>query len=463
MRIRILVMLWAAAALLPSCSERRDGPDARGTSIRVPNAVEESVSLEMNFDGRWTLDNPVPWLVISPKSGDAGTVEIRFTPIETHPDYRERTGKFTVDCNGVLTEYYVFQDGVSGVVVPEAVTSSGVEGGACHITVVGNVEYSASSESDWITVDDVTYAEPELLEDGVTESRLRTSFVNLKMAANGGDLREGTVSVVPDGEKYMVKVLQTPGTEAENRDFIRRTLVMKLTGTWCVNCPIMSEGIHAAVEQYPDHIVAMNMYDGGSGDLSYPDESYYAGELYRIEGYPACIVNDYADVANGSVSQNTSSIVSLAEEAIAGLPANTVIGGVAVVSSDSVSVALDVSAKAAGEHYVSLWLLEDGIVAAQTGASSDYVHDHVIRSTVTGHQGDLYLLESGVTGLTFRLPIPETVLEPDNLKVVAVVSSEGTYKGGLGGMVRYMDYGRVVDNVSEIPVNGTYIDFGYEN
>lgn len=461
---RIIVFMAASlsAAMLFSCDDnRRGGPDAQGDAIRVPNVVEESVTVNMNFEGPWTLDNRTSWLVVSPKSGDAGDVAITLTPIETNPDLGERTGTFTVDCGGSLVEYYVFQDGISGVVVPDAVTASFE--GTCCISLKGNVEYSVSSDDGWITVGGVTDGEPELLDDGVTESHLRTSSVELSLASNEGDeLREGTVTVSFNGEEHPVRVLQIPAAEADaGRDFIRRSLLIKLTGTWCANCPIMSEGIHSAMEEYPDHIVTMSMYDGGSGGLSYSDESYYA-EMYSIYGYPAGIFNSYAYVNNGASVQTKDGIVSLAGEAVSDLPSNTVISGVAAVASDSIDLTVGISVKSAGDYNVSVWLLEDGIIAPQSGASSDYVHDHVIRSTATGPVGDTYPLESGVTALSFRLPIPGTVVNKENLRVVAITSYVGTFTGGTVGVIEYRDYGYVVDNVSEIPVDGTYQEYKYE-
>ncbi len=91
------------------------------------------------------------------------------------------------------------------------------------------------------------------------------------------------------------------------------------------------------------------------------------------------------------------------------------------------------------------------------------MHNDVARTLLTEELGDPVTLNAGEQKVVmFRIPVPDNVLEQDNLHVVLYTTYEGTYEGSAIGIVSYVDWGYVVDNVVNIPVGST-VEFGYED
>ena len=91
------------------------------------------------------------------------------------------------------------------------------------------------------------------------------------------------------------------------------------------------------------------------------------------------------------------------------------------------------------------------------------MHNDVARTLLTEELGDPVTLNAGEQKVVmFRIPVPDNVLEQDNLHVVLYTTYEGTYEGRAIGLVSYVDWGYVVDNVVNIPVGST-VEFGYED
>ena len=62
------------------------------------------------------------------------------------------------------------------------------------------------------------------------------------------------------------------------------------------------------------------------------------------------------------------------------------------------------------------------------------------------------------------MPVPTSVENIENCHVCVWIAEEGTFEGSVTveGQPHYKDYGMLIDNVVEIPVNG-YIPFEYED
>ena len=154
-------------------------------------------------------------------------------------------------------------------------------------------------------------------------------------------------------------------------------------------------------------------------------------------------------------------INDLAVEAAEDLPANTMAAGSSRIEDGNIVVDLSIVSKQAGEYLVSVFVLEDGMVYEQLGGSSDYVHNNVARAEMTPMWGEaVSLTANGLLERTFSIPVPESVLDTDNLHILVMLNREGSFTGSAQYAI-YGDYGYVMDNAVSIPVNGFAV-FEYE-
>lgn len=465
-----ILFIILGMALAISCTTGGDKtPQIIGNSIFVPNSSGESVDVSLDFEADWQLSGQSPWFVVTPMSGSAGTSTLHVSVIETNSDLKERTGSFEITCNGNTTVYYVIQDVTPGFNITTEKASVSSSEQTTTLTLEGNVKYSAVPAVDWITVNSIEY-DSTLLEDNMTYSKYMTSRLNITVSENTGELREGTIDLTgEDGVTTASVTVEQIGrlTADYTKVFIRRSLALKFTATWCQFCPFMSQALEEASEEFPDHIVAMNMHILSSNEaLVYPNVSTFLA-MYMVDSYPTGIVNSYAQIgsfSNPSIMREM--FLGLAEEATVEQPSNTVIGGLARVSDGEIVVDISIASKKAGSYYLNAFLLEDGMVYPQTNGGEDYVHNDIVRTELTSNAfGDHIELEANgnyETRLSMR--IPSSVENQDNLHVVVFTSYRGTYDGGSDGVknVVYENYGYVVDNAVNLPL-GSFINYAYEN
>ena len=460
-------------AFILSCKPGEDGPDAIiGNSISVPNEVT-TVQTSLEFDSDWTLENQASWFVVTPMRGSAGTANLTISILETNSGLKERAGNFAVTVNGTETLYYVFQDGTPGFSITTDSYTVTSEEQTFSFSVEGNVKYEAVPDVDWMTVNSVQYDsnsvqyDSTLLEDNHTYSKYMTSVVSLSIQANDGEIREGHITLTgEDGVTTATITVEQIGSLVADygRTFLRRSLVLRFTGTWCPNCPNMNQALEIAEKNDPDHIVAMSMHNLTSNShLAFANCNAFIA-LFGVSSYPRGFVNNYGEVENiTNPSILTAVFEGLAEEAVSDLPSNTVIGGVTRLEKDTVYADISIASKEAGLYALNAFLLEDGLVYPQEGGSEDYVHDNVIRIEMTDNlMGDNVSLEANGTYVTqLKVPVPSSVENTDNLHVVVYTTYRGTFTGSVSNVL-YGNFGTVVDNVVNIPIN-TLVNYAYED
>ncbi len=453
-------------AFILSCKPGEDGPDAIiGNSISVPNEVT-TVQTSLEFDSDWTLENQASWFVVTPMRGSAGTANLTISILETNSGLKERAGNFAVTVNGSETLYYVFQDGTPGFSITTDSYTVTSEEQTFSFSVEGNVKYEAVPDVDWMTVNSVQY-DSTLLEDNHTYSKYMTSVVNLSIQGNDGEIREGHITLTgEDGVTTATITVEQIGSLVADygRTFLRRSLVLRFTGTWCPNCPNMNQALEIAEKNDPDHIVAMSMHNLTSNShLAFANCNAFIA-LFGVSSYPRGFVNNYGEVENiTNPSILTAVFEGLAEEAVSDLPSNTVIGGVTRLEKDTVYADISIASKEAGLYALNAFLLEDGLVYPQEGGSEDYVHDNVIRIEMTDNlMGDNVSLEANGTYVTqLKVPVPSSVENTDNLHVVVYTTYRGTFTGSVSNVL-YGNFGTVVDNAVNIPIN-TLVNYAYED
>lgn len=243
--------------------------------------------------------------------------------------------------------------------------------------------------------------------------------------------------------------------------FDRRSLFIRFTGTWCSWCPWMDWALQDAHEQRPDDLVPVSSYDELSeGGLAWNGDKELE-KYYGIDSHPVGIFNNMARFGTQAQEKTTAQVVALCDEARTMLPARTAIYADAVLNDGRLSTQLYVAVREAGEYSLTVWLVEDGIHWEQRGSGGgDYVHDWVIRSSLTAVLGDKLLTDSGsasipaqtVCGAFYSIDLPESVLVEENAYLVAFVTRPGGYQSGNVSGVLYSDCGPLVDNALAFPI-----------
>ncbi|HIZ85655.1 MAG TPA: Omp28-related outer membrane protein [Candidatus Coprenecus stercoravium] len=468
-----LVSVLGMTALLVSCEENNgNGPDnpVNGTTISLPNEANASASLTLEFLNPWEVINTETWFSVMPLSGAvAGSAEITVEASSINPDFAERVGSFMINDGGLVTSYFVIQAGTPGIDVAETKTIGGHEQ-TFVLSFTTNIEgVSASSDAEWLTINgDVEYGAPNLLEDGLTESKLRTATLSVKAAANEAEeSRTATLTLKAGDVTKEVKITQTEDLGIDfSSEFFRRTLVVKFTSTGCTYCPNMSTALENAVEQSSGRIVPINIYGtmGGMSDFLFDNLTSYGNLLGWSHSYPWSSVNYCANVAsmtNAAVMQRA--FLAASTEATEQMPANTAIAGFGSIEGDQINMTLSIASKEAGSYMLNIFVLEDGVQRAQVSGGSNYIHNHIALAQVTATIGDgLELEEAGLQTITRSFDVPEDVVNENNLHVVVFISKQGSFAGNAAN-VTYSSTGYVVDNAVDIPLNGATIPFQYEN
>ena len=119
-----LFSIVLAVASLSSCDKQGpDDPDFTeviGNSIFVPNSAGETVTVRMEFDEDWYIENDSPWYTVRPMRGSAGTAQITVSVLTENNDLKERLLGFHIITGDIDNVYYVIQDGVPGFNITES-------------------------------------------------------------------------------------------------------------------------------------------------------------------------------------------------------------------------------------------------------------------------------------------------------------------------------------------------------
>ncbi len=183
--------------------------------------------------------------------------------------------------------------------------------------------------------------------------------------------------------------------------FSQKVIVEDYTGTWCGHCPRVGIKLEEYVNTNPDAIVIAN--HGPSNDpFTFSNHASLAG-VFNVSGYPSVWVdrdfqwNESAVQLDGEFNNRRAPLGISFQTTVDG----TNISGTAKVKFD---VTTAVSLK------LVLYLVEDGRVYPQVNYNyyglpnpiSDYVHNGILRLTLTDLYGDDISPSSQVKGNTFE-------------------------------------------------------------
>lgn len=187
------------------------------------------------------------------------------------------------------------------------------------------------------------------------------------------------------------RFINLPPVEAK-----RVVLLEEFTGQKCVNCPEAHTVIEGLQEQYHDNLISVSIHGGSDmnaiGEDQMPgyglrnaDGAAYA-DANKISSFPAGVVNRRSGVT-------TSDQWSTAIRNELTKPSSLEMDITATLSTDGskVNIEVDIEPWENIDGRLQLWVVESGIVSLQltkSGMKRDYVHNHVFRGVVNGHDGE---------------------------------------------------------------------------
>ena len=185
----------------------------------------------------------------------------------------------------------------------------------------------------------------------------------------------------------------------EGKDFFRRSLVLDFTGTWCVNCPKMDAAIEEAMAARPGRIVPVSVHCMADPMRIKPLCDNLAKQ-FKVSAYPSAVVDMDPE---SLITQSSSELLLSHIDRL--LESRGVSAGIRIESTldgEDLSVTVETKAVQDGEYALSIILLEDGIVAKQTGADDgeNHVHNNVLRQWEDGDPVTLKEEETATLSLT---------------------------------------------------------------
>ena len=216
----------------------------------------------------------------------------------------------------------------------------------------------------------------------------------------------------------------------------RTTVLEHFTTAQCPNCPSGHQRLEAAIQGREDRVVWIAHHVGYYTDNMTINESNQMLVFFNDGGStyaPASMLDRSRDNATsedpGPVFFPDNSVRNVITNALA-RPAFVSVD-LSNLSFDGRVLTVTVSGSFASSvtmdsPRLSVYIMEDGIIGSQSGASSQYEHNHVIRGCISDVWGDADVITSTEAGATFSktytYQVPST-MRPEKTWVAAFVNN----------------------------------------
>ena len=183
----------------------------------------------------------------------------------------------------------------------------------------------------------------------------------------------------------------------EGKDFFRRSLVLDFTGTWCVNCPKMEAAIEESMAARPGRIVPVSVHCMPVDPMYVKPLSDNLVKRFGVSAYPSAVVD--LDPESLISAQSPELLLSHVDRLLESRGPAAGIRVESAVEGENYTLTAEMKAVRDGAYTLAVLVLEDGTVAAQTGGTTDYVHNNILRSWTEGEP--VNLLEGDTASGTF--------------------------------------------------------------
>ena len=165
---------------------------------------------------------------------------------------------------------------------------------------------------------------------------------------------------------------------------VQNSLITKVTASWCSNCGTWGwEFFENAVED--NEAAATLIAAHYSGDLSTAIGQELATE-FGASGQPTFYFGEEKlGISSGNIATERAALQLLVDENRAKTP----IANTAIIAGELANGKIDMTAntkffqEAEGEFYLSILLLENGVINSQSGQGANAVHKNILRASAT--------------------------------------------------------------------------------
>lgn len=371
----------------------------------------------------WSIQKENPdcdWCTISRSSGTAGEIEIEvFVSPNTDPEPRltkliiQNENRTAVE--HITIEQYNESD-MLDVNFFEIATSP--NGESIILNVKAECEWNVSSSGEWCTAENITDGKQLKITTDTNDSGAKRSATV-------------TVSTPLASRQHSITVSQNPASDNENpgwvgQNFDHNSLGLTFTATWCGYCPSMSEAMKLS-KSIKGNMELMNIHMGGS-ELEYKDYPIFSTQ-YMCSATPVGIIDGRIKIENtNGVEALAKTITAAASDTEAKFTTQSSIRFKPELQGNLLSIDVVLKIKDSGTYKLALYLLQDGINAAQAnyyiGSNHTIIHDNILIDSISDHLGDTFTVNSNSeTSFSYMTNIPEDVPTND-LRILAVVFSE---------------------------------------
>ena len=248
--------------------------------------------------------------------------------------------------------------------------------------------------------------------------------------------------IIPENER--VEEIFTPTDPSAVK---RTSLLIEYSGWQCVNCPIAAEEAHRLKEQYGEELVVVVMHPETNGNTKYTsasgkvDESVKqyicpeADSIYLMMGgtqstsFPTGNVN-FVKSEGDTYFSNFTKWATYISQAYATPKPVLLTQDAYLMEENDIRVEVDITNldTRAIEATLQVWLTEDSIIGKQkkpSGTDRNYVHNHLLRASITPIWGDKISMNAHMTQqVVYEYTLPEKVVK-ENCNIVSVVSVNG--------------------------------------
>lgn len=405
------VFLLVAVTAIFSCSSSDDNEDGNGNGNGNGN---NSITVSANVQYA-EFNTPFNFSVTTNDGIDVtaeSTIFVNGTAITGMSATPATTGAHTVHAT-----YNDLTSADITINVTAVIVSIAVEPNASEVSIGETIEYAVTGiYNDGETID--ISAGSNLFINGETgvfgNKHLATEVGSVVAYATYNNLTSSNVNV---------EIVSNAGSGLGS--YTQKALIEDYTGTWCGWCPRVSYGIEL-VEEATDNAIVVAVHDDNEMGNTFVNQ---LGATFNPGGsYPTAIVNRSTEWTYPEPN-NVNQITNLASGTNnVGLAVNSLYNG----SHINVSVSAGFAQSTPGAKLV-VFVLESGLVYTQQNYTdyygsedviSDFVHNHVLRYSLTEVLGDAITDTSAndVYNASFDMTLPNgTVSSPGNLEIVAMV------------------------------------------
>ncbi len=490
--------LMALSSVLVSCNPNdgnTDNPEkpvegAEGTFV-IASEKGSTATLSITTGDSWVVSKRATWFSVDPTKGQAGQQDLTVTAEQANEELEERITTFTLIINdGTSKPFYVVQRGVVSTVLSEA--DRFVLAGDQELTIpfygtYAFADMNVSTDAEWLTFSQiVTTKEPELLMDSLTRSAYAEGNIVLTVNEANSEAvsRKAKITVEAGEQTFEINVFQQSEEAIVadfSKDFYKRAVFFKATGSWCGFCPQMTKALDIAQEAYPDRSYVASLYAQTGQEPSVLACGSDGVNLLRTLGfggtYPTSYLNGYLGIPLMNNNNDYTITYNMCKDALKEAvtseeyKAEVAIAAASKVDKGFIDLTINFASKVDKSFKYVVIVMEDGIMYSQSDNTkivedpNNYEHNHVVKSFANkGFEdgGEVITLSANqVTTKKLSFLIPDKVSDPDKVQILIYVTSDGTYKVENVLYADYFDCGWIIDNALQIPVRG-FADFKYE-